>query len=268
MRKFYRPATPEGGVPGTIMPDRVSFLPDRALSGANGAPNVVAVSSVSPQRTPRSTSVSPGRAWVDAFLGRGHDTPLDRYLVGLPFYRPLSSVTEMAKMSLTVFKVLVTPPFTWVRESVVETSRALRLVTLPMLFSSLGVRAGVRLGAAGPRDLRARRSRPRGTGRLHRRAARAGHLAHVHDPAPASWRARWRATSARARSATSWTRSHVLGVDRLRTLVVPRVVAIMVSGLVLSLIVLARHPDRRAAARHDHDPPGVRPAAAGRVPRT
>ena len=45
----------------------------------------------------------------------------------------------------------------------------------------------------------------------------------------------------------------VLGVDKMRTLIVPRVVAITIAGLILSLLVVARRPDRGDAARHSHD---------------
>src|SRR5437764_13696899 len=82
-------------------------------------------------------SMSAARVWLDAFRGRGGETALDRHLVGLRVYRSLDSATEMARLAFTVPRVIFTPPFNWVREAVVETSNALRLVTPAMLFASL-----------------------------------------------------------------------------------------------------------------------------------
>ena len=57
------------------------------------------------------------RTWWEAFLGRGPDTALDRYLVTTPIYRPMQTATRARGLMLKVFKVVVTPPFSWVRES-------------------------------------------------------------------------------------------------------------------------------------------------------
>lgn len=80
------------------------------------------------------------RTWWDAFRGHGKDTPIDRYLVTLPIFRPLfrpmETATGIAGLALQVIRVLVTPPFTWVRESIVESSKALRVVTLPAVIAS------------------------------------------------------------------------------------------------------------------------------------
>ena len=55
------------------------------------------------------------RVWVDTFRGRGQDTALDRHLMGLKVFKPLETTTEMGRMAIRVFRVMVTPPFTWVR---------------------------------------------------------------------------------------------------------------------------------------------------------
>lgn len=79
--------------------------------------------------------MSAGRIWLDAFRGRGPETGLDAHLVGLSIYRPMETVRETSKLAATVVKTVFTS-VGWVREAIVESSRILRIATLPILFAS------------------------------------------------------------------------------------------------------------------------------------
>src|SRR4051794_39607156 len=78
---------------------------------------------------------SPARTWVDALLGRGPDSELDRFLDTSPLMRPFETARGLATLSGRVIKAMLTP-VGWVRESVVEISRALRLTFIPTMFAS------------------------------------------------------------------------------------------------------------------------------------
>jgi phospholipid/cholesterol/gamma-HCH transport system permease protein len=181
--------------------------------------------------------LSAARVWVDAFRGRGGETALDRHLVGLRFYRSLDSATEMMRVAFTVPRVIFTPPFNWVREAVVETSNALRLVTPAMLFASLvyvlafgSVLFGQIIYSLGAPDrvgpgIYIGLLRELGTWLTYMILAGVVGSALAGDLGARKIRDELDALN-------------VLGVDMMRTLIVPRVVAIMVSGLMLSMIVV------------------------------
>jgi len=177
------------------------------------------------------------RTWGDAFLGRGPDTALDRLLDMTPLMRPFVTARELSGTAKDVLKAMLTPPFGWLRESVVESSRALRLVTIPLMVAScvyvlafgsvLFGRIIASLGASdrvGPgiyigllRELSTWLTFMVLAGVLG--SAITGDLGarKIRDELDAL---------------------DVLGVDRLRTLVVPRVVAVIISGLILSMLVV------------------------------
>lgn len=176
------------------------------------------------------------RTWVDAFRGRGPDTSLDRHLVALPVYRPLESAKEMVALSGKVVKVVFTSTG-WIRETVVESSRALRTSTLPLLAATVlymvafgSVLLGNVIFQLGAGD----RTGP---------GIYVGLLREV-----STW-ITFMVLAAIVGSALAGDLAarkireevdalHVLGVDTLRTLVVPRVVAITLVGLLLSFINL------------------------------
>lgn len=177
------------------------------------------------------------RTWVNAFRGRGPDTTLDRYLVGIPVYRPLQTATEMVGLGLNVLRAMFTRPANWVREAVIETSLALRLVTVPMMVASLvyvmafgSVLFGKIIYALGAPD---RVGPGIYVGLLRELATWLTFmvLAGVVGSALAG-------DLGARRIREELDALEVLGVDRLRTLVVPRVVGIMVAGLILSLLVV------------------------------
>jgi phospholipid/cholesterol/gamma-HCH transport system permease protein len=182
--------------------------------------------------------MSAGRVWLDSLLGRGPETALDRHLQSLRVFRSLVSATEMARLTIAVPRVIFTPPFSWVREAVVETSKALRLVTPAMLFASLvyilafaSVLFGGIVYSLGAPDrvgpgVYIGLLRELGTWLTYMILAGVVGSALAGDLGARRIREELDALN-------------VLGVDQMRTLIVPRVVAITVSGLILSLIVVA-----------------------------
>jgi phospholipid/cholesterol/gamma-HCH transport system permease protein len=76
------------------------------------------------------------RTWLDAFRGNGPETSLDRHLKTLPLFHAFSTATQTFRLTGKILKVVVTPPFSWVREAVVETSKAYRLAFIPVMFAS------------------------------------------------------------------------------------------------------------------------------------
>jgi len=182
--------------------------------------------------------MSAGRVWLDSLLGRGPETALDRHLQSLRVFRSLDSATEMARLAIAVPRVIFTPPFSWVREAVVETSKALRLVTPAMLFASLvyilafaSVLFGGIVYSLGAPDrvgpgVYIGLLRELGTWLTYMILAGVVGSALAGDLGARRIREELDALN-------------VLGVDQMRTLIVPRVVAITVSGLILSLIVVA-----------------------------
>jgi len=181
--------------------------------------------------------MSAARVWIDAFRGRGGETALDRHLVGLRVYRSLDSATEMMRLAVMVPRVIFTPPFNWVREAVVETSNAFRLVTPAMLFASAvyvlafgSVLFGQIIYALGAPDrvgpgIYIGLLRELGTWLTYMILAGVVGSALAGDLGARKIRDELDALN-------------VLGVDMMRTLIVPRVIAIMVSGLILSMIVV------------------------------
>jgi len=82
------------------------------------------------------SEVGVARVWVDAFRGRGPETGLDRQLASLPFYPSLEAAKEMATLAGRVLRIVFTSA-SWVRDSIVESSRSLRVATGPLLFATV-----------------------------------------------------------------------------------------------------------------------------------
>ncbi len=180
---------------------------------------------------------SPVKTWTDAFLGRGPDTALDRHLESLRLHTSLRTMTETVGLMFRVARVAVTPPFGWVGEMLVETSRALWRVTVPMMFATLvyvlafgSVLFGEIIYALGAADrvgpgIYVGLLRELGTWLTFMILAGVVGSALAGDLGARKVREELDALD-------------VLGVDKMRTLVVPRVMAITLAGLILSLLVV------------------------------
>src|SRR5262245_29745564 len=177
------------------------------------------------------------KTWISAFRGDGPDTAFDRYLSDSVFFRPLETASEIASLGWRVLKTIFTPPFSWVREAIVESSHIVRLVTLSVMFASFvyelafgSVLFGQIIYALGAAD----RVGPgiyvgllRGPGAWLTYMVLAG----IAGSAPAG-------DLGARKIREELDALDVLGVDKIRTLIVPRVVAITFAGLMLSLLVV------------------------------
>jgi phospholipid/cholesterol/gamma-HCH transport system permease protein len=76
------------------------------------------------------------RTWWEALCGRGPDNAFDRYLASTLAFGPLETATGMAGLALRVLRAFLTPPFGWISEAVVESAKALRVVTIPAVVAS------------------------------------------------------------------------------------------------------------------------------------
>lgn len=175
--------------------------------------------------------------WVDAFRGRGPETTLDRQLLAMPMFRFFESAAQITGLAFKVFRVVVTPPYNWLGEAVVETSKAFRLAFLPVIFAStVYVLAfgsfifGDVVYALGAPDRLASGFylgilRELGTWLTFMVMAASAGAALAGDLGARRIREELDALD-------------VLGVDTMRSLVVPRVVALTVVGVTLALISL------------------------------
>jgi phospholipid/cholesterol/gamma-HCH transport system permease protein len=177
------------------------------------------------------------RTWLAAFRGEGPDTNLDRYLVSQPFYRFFETAADTVGLWFRVFRAIITPPYSWIRESVVEASVVVRLVVVAAFFGSLvyvlafgcvlfgpivySLGAADRLGPGFYLGL----TRELGTWLTYMILAGVAGSALAGDLGARKIREELDALD-------------VLGVDKIKTLIVPRVVAITVAGLFLSLMVI------------------------------
>lgn len=176
------------------------------------------------------------RVWVDSFRGRGPETTLDRHLMTLPVYRPLESAKDMVALALKVIRIIFTS-VGWIRETIVESSRALRISTVPLFFATVfymvsfgSILLGNLVFQLGAGD----------------RAGPGIYLGLLRELS--TW-ITFMVLAAIVGSALAGDLGarrireeldalDVLGVDKFTTLVVPRVMAITIVGLVLSLLNL------------------------------
>jgi len=176
------------------------------------------------------------RTWLDAFRANGSETKLDRYLIGMPFFGTLRSATETVGLAGKVIRIAVTRPFSVMRETVIEASRIFRVSWAPMAFGSLVyvlafgsvlfARIVTALGAPdrlGPGFY---------IGLLRELSTWLTFmiLAAIVGAALAG-------DLGARRIRQELDALEVLGVDTIRTLIVPRVVAITIAGVVLSILV-------------------------------
>lgn len=77
-----------------------------------------------------------GRMWVEAFLAGGPANPVDQRLLGTRAFRPLEMATDMAALAFKVLRITFSS-VGWIRETIVESSRALRIVTTPLLVTTV-----------------------------------------------------------------------------------------------------------------------------------
>ena len=177
------------------------------------------------------------RTWISAFRGDGPDTALDRAIADSGLFRPLETASELVSLGWRVLKTIFTPPFSWVREAVVESSHIVRLVTLSVMFASFvyvlafgSVLFGQIIYALGAADrvgpgIYVGLLRELGTWLTYMVLAGIAGSALAGDLGARKIREELDALD-------------VLGVDKVRTLIVPRVVAITFAGLLLSLLVV------------------------------
>lgn len=176
------------------------------------------------------------RVWVDAFRGQGQETTLEKHLMALPVYRPLESAKDMVALAGSVLKIVFTSTG-WIREAIVETSRAMRVSSLPLFFATVfymvsfgSILLGEFIFQLGAGD----------------RAGPGIYLGLLRELS--TW-ITFMVLAAIVGSALAGDLGarrvreeldalDVLGVDKLTTLVVPRVMAITIAGLVLSLLNL------------------------------
>jgi phospholipid/cholesterol/gamma-HCH transport system permease protein len=186
--------------------------------------------------TGSETRVGVARVWVDSFRGRGPESSLDRHIEALPIYLPVEAAKDMVALGFKVLRIVFTSRG-WIRETVVEASRVFRVATAPLLFATvfymisfgsillgrvvLQLGAGDRIGPGIYLGL----LRELSTWITFMVLAAIVGSALAGDLGARKIREELDALD-------------VLGVDKLRTLVVPRVMAITLAGLVLSMINL------------------------------
>jgi phospholipid/cholesterol/gamma-HCH transport system permease protein len=177
------------------------------------------------------------RTWADAFRANGSETSLDRYLVGMRGFGMLQTATESVALAGRVLRITVTKPLSVMRETVIESSKVFRVSAAPMAFGSLVyvlafgsvlfARIVYALGAPdriGPGVY---------VGLLRELSTWLTYMilaAIVGSALAGDLGAR--------RVREELDALQVLGVDTIRTLIVPRVLAITFAGVVLSILVL------------------------------
>jgi phospholipid/cholesterol/gamma-HCH transport system permease protein len=175
-----------------------------------------------------------GRVWIEAFRGEGQKTTLEEHIVRLPVFPSLESAKEMAALALKVVRISFTS-LGWVRDTVVEASRALRVTTVPMLFATVFYMLS--FGSV----LLARLVYDLGAGDRAGPGMYLGLIRELSTWIPFMVIAAIVGSALAGDLGARRIREEldaldVLGVDKLRTLVVPRVMAITLIGLLLSLV--------------------------------
>jgi len=177
------------------------------------------------------------RTWLDAFRANGSETKLDRHLSGLSIFKSSQTATESVSIAGRVLKTVATHPAAITREAIVEGSKIFRVAAAPMAFGSLvyvlafgSVLFARIVYALGAPD-------------------RIGPGVYVGLLRELSTWLTFMILAAIVGSALAGDLGarrirqeidalHVLGVDVMRSLIVPRVVAITIAGVVLSMLVV------------------------------
>lgn len=173
--------------------------------------------------------------WLEAFRNGGEETTLARHFEQSALYRPFETASSMAVVAGRTIRVASRPPFTWWRDAVVEASTIFRRCLVPISVSALiyvigfaSVLLGAVVLAIGAPD---RLASGVYIGLLRELVTWITMmiLAGVAGSAVAG-------DLASRKVREELDALDVLGVDKFRTLVVPRVVAMTLCGLVLALI--------------------------------
>ena len=177
--------------------------------------------------------------WLDAFRGNGNgaETALDRQLAALPVFQALKSSSGMVGLAGRVARIVVTPPFSWVGETVVETSRALRVAFWPVMIASTVYAVGFGSVLFGP-IIYALGVPDRLAPGLHTGIMREVGTWITFMIIAANLGASLAGDLGARKIREELDAMDVLGVDKIRNLIVPRVIAITVAGTILALIAV------------------------------
>jgi phospholipid/cholesterol/gamma-HCH transport system permease protein len=180
---------------------------------------------------------SGARTWLAAFRADASGTRFDDFVAGLPTQRFLETAADTASLSLRVVRAAVTRPFGWTREAMVEASMGFRVVFLPMMVAALvyvlafvSVLFGQIVYTLGAAD--------RISGGLYTGLLRELGTWVTYMVLAATLGSSLAGDLGARRIREELDALDVLGVDRIRMLILPRVVALAFVGLVLSLLVV------------------------------
>jgi phospholipid/cholesterol/gamma-HCH transport system permease protein len=178
-------------------------------------------------------------AWLEAFRGTGGgaETALDRELAALPGFHSLKSASGMVGLAGRVARTIVTPPFSWVGDTVVETSRALRAAFWPVMIAATVYTVGFGSVLFGP-IIYALGAPDRLAPGLHTGIMREVGTWITFMIVAANLGASLAGDLGARKIREELDALDVLGVDKIRNLVVPRVIAITLAGTILALLAV------------------------------
>jgi phospholipid/cholesterol/gamma-HCH transport system permease protein len=177
--------------------------------------------------------------WVDAFRGGGGAaTKLDEQLVSLPVQRIFTSSSGMVGLGARVARVVVTPPFSWFGEAVAETARALRTAFWPVMIAGTVYTVGFGSVLFGP-IIYALGAPDRLAPGLHTGIMREVGTWITFMIIAANLGASLAGDLGARKIREELDALDVLGVDKIRSLIVPRVIAITAAGTILALLAVA-----------------------------
>jgi phospholipid/cholesterol/gamma-HCH transport system permease protein len=182
-------------------------------------------------------SKSPAATWWEAFRGENHgaEAALDRELAALPGFESLKSSSGMVSLAGRVAKTIVTPPFSWFGDTIVETSRALRAAFWPVMIAATVYAVGFGSVLFGP-IIYALGAPDRLAPGLHTGIMREVGTWITFMIIAANLGASLAGDLGARKIREELDALDVLGVDKIRNLIVPRVIAITVTGTILALL--------------------------------
>lgn len=177
------------------------------------------------------------RTWLGAFRANSSETNLDRYLVSVPGFKPLKTGVEAVSLASATIRTIVTKPRAIAGETVVRTAEIFRKATLPMMYAATmyvlafaSVLVGQLVYQLGAPD---RLSPGIYAGLLREIGTWLTFMILVAISASAT------AGDLGARRVRDEIDAlEVLGVDKVATLIAPRVLAITIGGVVLGLMMV------------------------------